>query len=69
MNKYSRFCEYQTGMERGSLPSTGPRQTHPVGASDTHAGKRNTKMAAACSVCLHAAMCDVGTADPKGHPK
>lgn len=29
-------------------------------ASDTQAGReRNTKMAAACSICLHDAMCDV----------
>lgn len=43
MTKYSSFCEKQTGMERGSLPSTGPRQTHPVGASDTQAGKETQR--------------------------
>ncbi len=37
-----------------------------IGASDTQAGReRNTKMAAACSVCLHAAMSDVSTSDVK----
>ena len=38
-----------------------------IGASDTQAGwERKIKMAAACSVCLHAAMCDVSAADVKG---
>lgn len=40
-----------------------------IGASDTQAGsKRNTKMAAACSVCLHVAMSDVSRADVKDIP-
>lgn len=34
-----------------------------VGVSDTQAGRgRNTKMAAACSICLHAGISDVSTA-------
>lgn len=37
-----------------------------LGTSDTHAGSEgNTKMAAACAVCLHTAMSDVSTAHVK----
>lgn len=38
--------------------------TRLMSASDTQAGReRNTKMAAACSICLHDAMCDVVVKD------